>query len=250
MNRFTRWIRRQPPLEVVTAAVAIVLAVISLAAIAIQMQDEGEAGRDNSQLTDIGEEPGVPGVIPPEGSATETVVADEPLSDEPPGASPTPGPPVVATFPPISQSAIVSLSIATAVVEATSFEAAGLGPDGTLALPTDPDVVLYYDFGARLGDTAGNVVIGGDTFRTPEVESALANLGAVRTGDRIVIEVADGTVYVYQVFAITALTDRPATLENVGCTADGCDGLGTLTLLGYRESGTLIVQAQLLRGSR
>lgn len=230
----------------VTVAVAIVLAVVSLAAIAIQLQTEGEAGRAPSG--EVGEQ-----LIVPESMAT----VEEPLTpQESPESTATSGPPAVATFPPVSDSAIVSLSITTAVVEATSFEVASLAADGTLELPTDAEVVFYYEFGARLGDTAGNVVLGGDSFRTPEVESALANLGAARISDRIVIELADGTVYVYQVFAISTLPGRSATLENVGCTAEGCSGLGTLNLLGYRalaesgqqQSGTLVVLAQLLRG--
>lgn len=229
-------------MQLATIGAAVVIAIVALIAIAVEVGEE-ETDAAVEFLPTIDATP----------DASPTLV---PTAIPSPGGSPTPEEtqpvgPVVPTFPPLSESPIVRITIPIALVDSEDIVTSGLADDGVIPLPEDPQAVAYYEFSSRPGDTQGNAVFGGSGVRTADEEGLLANVPGLGAGDEIVITLEDGIQYLYRVFAVNTLGEAPALLPtDVGCDESGeCSGLGTLTLIAFdTPQGTVIVQAQLLRG--
>lgn len=222
------WIRRQPPLQVLMTAAALLIATVALVAIGLEIGEEEEDAAAIDLPDNVGDLP-----TPEEASSPQ---ADDEL--------------VVPTFVPTSEANIARLVILTAVVDTDQIGTLGL-TDGVLTPPPDAETVVYYDVSALPGDPAGNVILAGSSVRTAEEEGVLANLGGVGEGDQILVELEDGTQFTYRVFSVRFVSEGepPLTPSDLGCTDENCGGFGTLAVVGFDGStATVVVQAQVIRG--
>ena len=222
-----RWIGEQPPIQILTSLAALVIAAAALVAIGLEVGEE-EQDAAAIELPDT--------------------IEDLPELEEP--TEPDNDDLVVPTFVPVSESGLERVVILSAVVDTDQLGGLGLSA-GTLTPPPDSETIVYYDVSALPGDPAGNVILAGSSLRTTEAEGVLANLGGVREGDQILLELEDGTQYTYRVFGVRLLPEGgPAlTPADVGCTDENCAGFGTLALIGFEESTpTILVQAQIVPG--
>jgi LPXTG-site transpeptidase (sortase) family protein len=105
----------------------------------------------------------------------------------------------------------------------------GIGDDGELEVPTDPDDVGWYTGGGRPGERGPTVVVGHvDAVDGPAVFADLATLEA---GDTVVVHRADGRAVPYVVERAEAVEqDRFPTELVFGATAD--DQLRLITCTG------------------
>ena len=222
------WVSEQPPIQILTTVVALVIASAALVAIGLEVGEEEE-----------------------DAAAIALPDRAEDLPD--PNASPGPEDDdglVVPTFVPLSESGLARVAILSAVVDTDQIGGLGL-TEGALTPPPDSDTIVYYDVSALPGDPQGNMILGGSAVRTADDEGVLANLPGVREGDQILIELEDGTQYTYRVFAVRVLAEgSPAlTPSDVGCTDENCAGFGTLAVVGFEEeTATVVVQAQVVPG--
>ena len=218
------WVKRQPPLQVLTTVAALVIASAALVAIGLEIGEE----EDDAAAIAL---PDNPGALP-----TPSAEPDDQL--------------VVPTFVPTSEANIARVEILTAVVDTDQIGTLSL-TDGALTPPPDSETIVYYDVSAVPGDPAGNLILAGSAVRTTEVEGVLANLGGVGEGDQVVIELEDGTRFTYRVFSVRfpAAGDPPLTPSDLGCTDENCAGFGTLALVGFDgPTATVVVQAQVIPG--
>jgi len=91
-----------------------------------------------------------------------------------------------------------TLTIASIAVSAP-VEAAGVAPDGTVAIPHNAYHVGWYEFGPAPGDPTGSAVIVGHRDSRTQGRGALYNLGAVNLGDQVQIRLSDGKTLAYRV---------------------------------------------------
>jgi hypothetical protein len=220
------WIKRQPPLQIVTTVAALLIATAALVAIGLEIGEEEEDAAAVALPNNVGELP--------------TPESDSDQEDEL----------VVPTFVPTSEASIARLVILTAVVDTDQIGTLGL-TDGTLTPPPDTQTIVYYDVSALPGDPAGNMILAGSAIRTADEEGVLANLGGVGEGDQILVELEDGTQFTYRVFTVSFRSEgEPAlTPSDLGCTDENCAGFGTLALVGFEgPTATVVVQAQVVRG--
>jgi sortase (surface protein transpeptidase) len=90
------------------------------------------------------------------------------------------------------------LTIASIAVSAP-VEAAGVAPDGTVAIPHNAYHVGWYEFGPAPGAATGSAVIVGHRDSRTQGRGALFNLGAVDLGDQIQVRLSDGQTLTYRV---------------------------------------------------
>ena len=229
LREATHWVRKQPPPQIVTTAAALVIAVAALVAIAL------EVGEEEEDAAAVG--------LPQQ-------AVDQPEPDEESAAPEEDSDLVVPTFQPVSDSNITRVAILSAVVDTEKIGTLEL-IEGGLAPPPDESTIFYYGFSALPGDPAGNAILSGSVVRTAEAEGILANLAGVGEGDQILIELEDGTQYVYRVFAVRFLPAETTSVTpaDVGCTDEQCAGFGTLAIVGFEEaSARIVVQAQVVPG--
>jgi LPXTG-site transpeptidase (sortase) family protein len=104
---------------------------------------------------------------------------------------------VAAAVQPVSSAPIVRVGVPrvgiNARVEILSLDAAGVMQD-----PKKPDMVAWYDFSARPGQL-GNVVIAGHVDYINYGPAVFWRLRDLKPGDRIEVELADGTLFAYDV---------------------------------------------------
>jgi len=91
-----------------------------------------------------------------------------------------------------------TLTIASIAVS-VPVEAAGVAPDGTVAIPHNAYHVGWYEFGPAPGDATGSAVIVGHRDSRTQGRGALYNLGAVNLGDQIQVRLSDGTTLTYRI---------------------------------------------------
>jgi hypothetical protein len=91
-----------------------------------------------------------------------------------------------------------TLTIASIAVSAP-VEAAGVAPDGTVAIPHNAYHVGWYEFGPAPGDATGSAVIVGHRDSRTQGRGALYNLGAVNLGDQIQVRLSGGKTLTYRV---------------------------------------------------
>jgi hypothetical protein len=91
-----------------------------------------------------------------------------------------------------------TLTIASIAVSAP-VEAAGVAPDGTVAIPHNAYHVGWYEFGPAPGAAAGSAVIVGHRDSRTQGRGALYNLGAVNLGDQVQVRLSDGKTLAYRV---------------------------------------------------
>jgi len=157
--------------------------------------------------------PGAWAVTRPDGSGTgQLPVATRPTPSATPDLGPSvPGGGSDASAIPIHQANLAAqhggdtrpatptaLTIASIDVSAP-IEAAGVAPDGTVAIPHDAHHVGWYQFGPAPGDATGSAVIVGHRDSRTQGRGALYDLGAVNVGDLIQVRRSDGTTLSYRV---------------------------------------------------
>lgn len=70
--------------------------------------------------------------------------------------------------------------------------AEGLAADGTLAIPLDPRLVGWWEYGAPVHDSEGTVVIAGHVDTAAEGDGALFNLGNALPGQKVTLATTTG----------------------------------------------------------
>lgn len=93
---------------------------------------------------------------------------------------------------------VPSLGVAAPVV------ATGVTPRGDAQIPRDGDVVGWYQFGARPGDTAGSAVLIGHRDTDEEGPGALFDLDGVQAGDPVVVRAGTQALR-YEVVALRSI---------------------------------------------
>lgn len=92
----------------------------------------------------------------------------------------------------------VKLEIPSINVKA-NIEAAGLAPDGTVAVPKGPNGVTWYKFGAKPGELGSAVVTGHFGPWRSGAKSVFDNLGNLKAGDRVLVTDAKGETFEFEV---------------------------------------------------
>jgi hypothetical protein len=93
----------------------------------------------------------------------------------------------------------VALSI-PAIRVRTTLADLGQNPDGTVEVPTDPDLAGWYRLGTRPGAVGSAVILGHvDSVEGPAV---FARLGTLRRGDLVDVRLADGSSETFRVQSV------------------------------------------------
>jgi LPXTG-site transpeptidase (sortase) family protein len=128
----------------------------------------------------------------------------------------------------------------------------GVGPDGQVALPDSGFVLGWYRFGPRPGQQQGSAVVVGHRDTQAEGPGVLFDLPDVVPGDRIDVDLADGSTVRYRVVARESITKQRLPLERLFARSGGhrltlitCGGPYLPDLGGYQEN--VIVTAVPLR---
>lgn len=124
----------------------------------------------------------------------------------------------------------------------------GVAADGQMALPPDPDVLGWYEFGPAPGAATGSVVLGGHLDTVTHGVGQLVRLRDVQVGASVVVASASGTERRYRVTDVQRIAKAGLPVEELfrrtGAPAlvlVTCGGEYRAELGGYQEN--LVVTA-------
>ncbi len=86
--------------------------------------------------------------------------------------------------------------------------------DGAFQDPTTSEQVAWYKDTAKLGED-GNIVMAGHLNYWGDPEGVFYSLNQVKEGDQIVVTAEDGTVYRYEVIAVSQQVANSRTLRAI-----------------------------------
>lgn len=89
---------------------------------------------------------------------------------------------------------------------AMPISATGVTRDGQMELPSDPQEIGWYRFGALPGDDVGSAVLGGHVDSVRHGTGPLERLAAVKAGSRVAVTSADGQRLLYRVTSVERIS--------------------------------------------
>ena len=75
----------------------------------------------------------------------------------------------------------------------------GVEPDGSMTVPEDVERLGWYRYGATPGDDEGSAVIAGHVDSRAQGPGAFFDLADIQPGERVVVELSDGSTVRYEV---------------------------------------------------
>lgn len=129
------------------------------------------------------------------------------------------------------------ISIAKLAVQAP-VDQVGLYDDGSVEIPDDITRVGWYRFGAGPGQGAGSTVIVGHRDGFDEGPGAFYSVSALEPGDRVDVNLEDGTIVGYEVVSREVI-DRDVLASDGVFDEDGPERLTLISCIGYfdRDNG-------------
>ena len=149
-----------------------------------------DPGASTTDLYAAATERAVLDVTPPSGATQPPSVLDGS-----PTATPDPGPEDAVLLAPVVRLRIERLGIDADLVTL------GIGSDGNMAAPDEPELVGWYDFTAKPGAGTGNAVLAGHRDWGGYGPAIFWELADLERGDIIEVELLDGSVVTYTVTA-------------------------------------------------
>ncbi len=152
-----------------------------------------EFGPDDSTLTGFTTsfEPQVEELEPDEGAAGPTATPTDTVSDAP-----------------LARIRAPSVGIDAPLITL------GVNSDGVMQTPDRPDVVAWYDFSGRPG-AGSNVVLAGHLDFVNVGPAVFWRLGELREGDEVLIDLADGSTFVYRVVQARTYDAATAPVQDI-----------------------------------
>lgn len=93
--------------------------------------------------------------------------------------------------------------------------ATGVRRDGQMRMPSDPNRIGWYRFGASPGDRRGSAVLAGHVDTLDAGVGPLAELAAVSVGDRITVRTSDGKPIRYRVTNVERIAKGALPVERL-----------------------------------
>ncbi len=160
-----------------------------------------------------------------------------------PGPTPTPS----AKFPPGADAKVARLKIPSVAIDAPVV-VRGLDSQRVMQTPDNAVDTAWYDFTARPGFD-GNAVFSGHVDYVNVGKAVFWNLKDLKERDEIAVEMADGTVYNYEVISLNQYDAATAPVEEiVGNTPDQTVTLitcsGTFNNVTRQYDKRLVVRAE------